>query len=99
MAAETQTSIFEPFFTTKQPGEGTGLGLSLVYGVVKQSGGYIWVYSELAKGTAFKIYLPRVTDPPEEMPTVAEELATGGKETILFAEDEEDVRYLVSSFL
>jgi PAS domain S-box-containing protein len=99
MAAETQTRIFEPFFTTKQPGEGTGLGLSLVYGVVKQSGGYIWVYSELAKGTAFKIYLPRVTDPSEEMTTVKEELATGGKETILFAEDEEDVRNLVSSFL
>ena len=99
MDGETQARIFEPFFSTKQPGQGTGLGLSMVYGVVKQSGGYIWVYSEPAKGATFKIYLPRVTDCVDETATVVSVSSPRGKETILFAEDEESVREIVSSFL
>ncbi len=99
MDGETQARVFEPFFTTKQPGQGTGLGLSMVYGVVKQSGGYIWVYSEPGRGAAFKIYLPRVTDPADETAAVVSVSSPRGKETILFAEDEESVREIVSGFL
>lgn len=102
MDAQTQAHIFEPFFTTKEKGKGTGLGLATVYGIVKQSGGYVWVYSEPGRGTSFKIYLPRI-----------EEQQTGnvrdrkpdfrslprGSETVLLVEDEKGVRELAREYL
>jgi PAS domain S-box-containing protein len=100
MDAETQTRIFEPFFTTKGPGKGTGLGLSTVYGIVKQSGGYVFVYSEASRGTTFKIYLPRIegsVEPPEQ-PKIPVALC-GGNETVLLVEDEPGVRVLVRETL
>jgi PAS domain S-box-containing protein len=100
MDAGTQARIFEPFFTTKGHGKGTGLGLATVYGVVKQSGGFIWVYSELNHGTTFKIYLPQVTADVDRL--IAEKVAAGpvpGTETVLFVEDEESVRELVRDYL
>ena len=95
MSPEVREHLFEPFFTTKEKGKGTGLGLSTVYGIVMQSGGNIWVYSEPGLGTTFKIYLPRVDESFEEMreKVTREELPCGG-ETILVVEDEEDVRRL-----
>src|SRR5580765_8336295 len=103
MDAETQSHIFEPFFTTKGT-KGTGLGLSTVYGIVKQSGGYIWVYSEVSRGTTFKIYLPRV--PSVEEPAVHALAAPAqfqkvepGTETILLVEDEANLRYLARQYL
>jgi CheY-like chemotaxis protein len=100
MSEETQSRIFEPFFTTKGPGKGTGLGLATVYGVVKQSGGYIYVYSEVDRGTTFKIYLPQVI---AELDKPAGEVAAPGRargsETILFVEDEQSVRELVKQYL
>ena len=100
MDAETQAHIFEPFFTTKEQGKGTGLGLATVYGVVKQSGGFIWVYSEVGKGATFKIYLPRVDEAVEvvgHVQTSAQIMR--GTETVLLAEDEQDVREVAREFL
>jgi PAS domain S-box-containing protein len=100
MNPETVAHIFEPFYTTKESGQGTGLGLSTVYGIVKQSGGYIWVYSEPGKGTTFKVYLPRVAEPVEAKPERVEPAAANkGSETILLVEDEEAVRELASRIL
>jgi len=100
MDAETQAHIFEPFFTTKEAGKGTGLGLATVYGVVKQSGGFIWVYSELSKGTSFKIYLPRVQQTEEKAAaTLSSADLPKGSGTILLAEDEQDVREVAREFL
>ena len=100
MNAETQAHIFEPFFTTKEKGKGTGLGLATVYGVVKQSGGFIWVYSELGKGTSFKIYFPLV-EGVEEQPVSIRQLTEipKGTESVLLAEDEADVRDIARQFL
>ena len=100
MTPEVKERVFEPFFTTKEKSKGTGLGLSTVYGIVKQSEGNIWVYSELGKGTTFKIYLPRVDEPLEEVTgeVVKKELPRGG-ETILIVEDNEEVRKLAARIL
>ncbi len=100
MDEETQSHIFEPFFTTKEKGKGTGLGLATVYGIVKQSGGFIWVYSEIAKGTSFKVYLPRVEQVEEHpgAPAPTAEVPTG-TETVLLTEDEQDVREIAREFL
>jgi signal transduction histidine kinase/ActR/RegA family two-component response regulator len=100
MDEATRLRVFEPFFTTKEPGKGTGLGLAMVYGIVKQTGGFIWVYSEPDRGTTFKVYLPiteetkgsaRVSAPPET--------AVRGEETILLVEDEDPVRALARRML
>ncbi|HWR34798.1 MAG TPA: PAS domain S-box protein [Clostridia bacterium] len=100
MDAETASHVFEPFFTTKEMGKGTGLGLSTVYGIIKQSGGHVWVYSEPGLGSTFKVYLPVVEGGPEAM--VTRPAAGGtyrGTETVLLVEDEDGVRALVREVL
>jgi two-component system cell cycle sensor histidine kinase/response regulator CckA len=100
MDAETQARIFEPFFTTKGPGKGTGLGLATVDGIVKQSGGNVWVYSEVGKGTTLKVYLPRVEKTSElPEPGAAPAELPRGSETVLLVEDEEMVRALAQAIL
>jgi CheY-like chemotaxis protein len=96
MDKETQSRVFEPFFTTKEKGKGTGLGLSTVYGIVKQSSGYVFVQSEPGAGTTFHVYLPRVEDPAEQLvPAKSHQKDAGGCETVLLVEDEDSVRELV----
>jgi two-component system, cell cycle sensor histidine kinase and response regulator CckA len=100
MDATTKARLFEPFFTTKEQGKGTGLGLSTVYGIVKQSGGNIWVYSELGLGTTFKIYLPRLESAVAAAPMIkAAMTCTVGTETILVVEDEEAIREIAKRIL
>lgn len=100
MKKEDMLRIFEPFFSTKEKGKGTGLGLSMVYGIVKQSGGNIWVYSELGRGTTFKIYLPKTEEKQESKRDVAGKDTNKGKgEHILVVEDEESLRELIKTIL
>ncbi len=99
MTPDVQAHLFEPFFTTKEKGQGTGLGLAMVYGIVKQSGGFIWVYSEPGHGTAVKIYLPHVAEAAQPPTAATPAAAKRGTETVLLAEDEAPVRAVARQVL
>jgi signal transduction histidine kinase/CheY-like chemotaxis protein len=99
MDEETRAHLFEPFFTTKDVGKGTGLGLATIFGIVKQSGGHIWVDSEPGRGTTFKIHLPRVSEEETPGKPAGNGKATRGNETVLVVEDQKDVRQLVARSL
>jgi PAS domain S-box-containing protein len=99
MNTSVKSRIFEPFFTTKEVGKGTGLGLAMVYGIVKQHNGYIHVYSETGQGTTFKVYLPLIASPADDETTHRDDAVKGGSETVLLAEDDSSVRKLTKSVL
>jgi two-component system, cell cycle sensor histidine kinase and response regulator CckA len=99
MDAATKSRIFEPFFTTKEKGKGTGLGLSMVFGIVKQSGGTVWVYSELGRGTTFKVYLPRIDAAADSLRPELLPESVGGRETILLVDDDDQVRAVTRAIL
>jgi CheY-like chemotaxis protein len=99
MDTATLQHIFEPFFSTKEVGKGTGLGLAVVYGIVKQHEGFITVYSEVGQGSTFRVYLPLTSETRQEVTEEAQQPAVGGTETILLAEDNDLVRELVTSVL
>jgi two-component system cell cycle sensor histidine kinase/response regulator CckA len=100
MDTQTMAKIFEPFFTTKPKDKGTGLGLATVYGIVKQSGGDIWVYSEVGVGTTFKVYLPRTERVDDDRQAAAPTIRSlHGNETVLVVEDDDEVRAIMSTVL
>jgi two-component system cell cycle sensor histidine kinase/response regulator CckA len=99
MDRATQARIFDPFFTTRSKGKGTGFGLSTVFGIVRQSGGHLWLHSEPGHGTTFKVFLPRVDDPADSVAPAEEPVLRGGNETILLVEDDDQVRAVTRGIL